>query len=535
MRDRRWLGLVVLSLGVAMIMVDATIVNVAVPTIIKDLGLTTTDAEWINSIYSLVIAALLISLGRAGDIYGRRRLFLLGTVLFAAASVLAAQAGNGVELIAGRAAQGIGAAMVLPATLSTVNATFVGRQRAIAFGIWGSMIGGMAAVGPVLGGWLTTDFSWRWAFGINVPIAALLIAGAYWFVRETTDPHAGRGGDPIGAVTSALGLAAVVFALIEGQRYGWLHPAETFSVAGVRWPVDTISPVPVAFALGLVLLALFVATERARQVAGRPVLMDLSLFGIPSFRNGVLAAAIVSLGQFGLLFALTLFMQNALGFSALHTGLTLLALAAGSFAAGPAAAGLSHRFGARAVVQAGLLLEVIGIAGVGLALGPAISAWQLVAPLAVYGVGVGLAIAQLTSVILADVPVAQSGVASGTQSTFRQVGSALGIAVLGTVLVAGLGHDTSKRLAAAGVSQPGPLVAAVKSSAGTSIAGMRARPGDQRATRAVEAAITDATRRVSYTAAGFVLLGLITTTRLSRRRPENTPEEVRVEAGVGPG
>lgn len=524
---RRWLGMIVLSLGVAMIMVDATIVNVAVPTIIRELRLSTTDAEWVNSIYSLVFAALLISLGRAGDLHGRRKLFILGTIVFAAASVLAARAGNGAELVAGRTAQGVGAAMILPATLATVNATFTGRERTIAFGIWGSTIGGMAAVGPVLGGWLTTDFSWRWAFLINVPIALLIVSSAPALIRETTDAHARRGTDLIGVLTSALGFGALVFALIEGQRYGWLTTtATTFTIGGLRWPSTAISPVPIAFAVAVLCLALFVLVERARRRTGQAILLDLTLFTIPSFRNGNIAASIVSLGEFGLLFALPLFLQNVLAFSAIRTGLILLALASGSFLAGPVAAMLSHKLGARTVVRLGMLLEVLGIAGIGFVIEPGMSGWLLVPPLFVYGVGIGLAIAQLTSVILADVPVAQSGLASGTQSTCRQIGSALGVAILGAVLVGGLGANTTRQLQAAGVPQASVIATGIRGSAGTSIVALRDQPDMSRALTAVETGITQTTREVAYTAAIFVLLGLLTTTALGASRRTDTAKEV---------
>jgi MFS family permease len=217
----RWLGLASLALGLAMIIVDATIVNVAIPSIIEDLGLQLTDAEWVNTVYSLVFAALLVTVGRLGDLYGRKRIYLGGLALFVGASLLCASAPSGTLLIAARALQGIGAACILPSTLSSVNAMFRGRERALAFGIWGSVIGGMAALGPLVGGWLTTDFSWRWAFYINLPIG--LVAGtiALLTVPETRDPSAAPGIDLIGIVTSAIGFAALVFRLDRGRAL-WL-------------------------------------------------------------------------------------------------------------------------------------------------------------------------------------------------------------------------------------------------------------------------------------------------------------------------
>lgn len=184
---RRWAGLFFLSLGVAMIIVDATIVNVAVPQIIRDLGITSTDAQWVQAVYTLVFAALLLTFGRLSDQFGRRLLFTGGAVLFALASVLAAVSPSGGALIGARVLQGIGGAAMLPTSLSLLNASFRGRERGIAFAVWGSTIGGAAALGPLLGGWLTATYSWRWAFGINIPIGLLVLAGVLAFVRESRE------------------------------------------------------------------------------------------------------------------------------------------------------------------------------------------------------------------------------------------------------------------------------------------------------------------------------------------------------------
>src|SRR3954471_24355898 len=215
----RWLGMVIISLGVSLIVVDATIINVLLPRVVADLRLTTTDAEWVASIYALTFAALLIPFGRAGDLFGRRRMFVLGTAIFVLASLAVAVSGNAVALVGSRALQGVGASMIMPATLSTMNSMFSGRDRAVAFGIWGSLIAGMAALGPLLGGWLASSFGWRWAFGVNLPLGAVVVAGALLLVPETRDRTARHGIDWPGGLLSAGGLAAIVFALIEGQRY----------------------------------------------------------------------------------------------------------------------------------------------------------------------------------------------------------------------------------------------------------------------------------------------------------------------------
>ena len=424
-----------IALGVAMIIVDATIVNVAVPTIIRELHVSATTAEWFNSIYALVFASLLITLGHTGDVWGRRRLFLTGTVIFVAASLVAATAPNGSVLIVGRFLQGIGGAMILPATLSTVNAMFFGHDRAIAFAIWGSTIGGVAALGPVLGGWLTTDFSWRWAFLINVPIGAVVVGGILFLVPETRDQDVRRGIDWWGNLLIIVGLSTLVFGLIEGEQYGWWHEVATFTAAGMTWPTSWPSPAAVAFGVSIVSLVGFVLLERVRRQRGRVVLVDLGLFGIRSFAAGNVAVAVVALGEFGLLFVLPLFLQGVLGYSALDTGYLFLALALGAFVVGGATPQIARRIGARGVARLGLVFEVVGIAALGFSLSPTVSPWAMVPWLFLYGMGVGMATAQLTGVILTDVPVESSGQAAGIQSTFRQVGSALGIAILGTILL----------------------------------------------------------------------------------------------------
>jgi EmrB/QacA subfamily drug resistance transporter len=532
----RWWGLLAISLGVAMIIVDATIVNVAIPQIIRDLDITSTDAQWVQEAYTLVFASLLLVAGRFADRSGRRRMFLVGVVVFVAASVLAALAGNGELLVGSRVLQGIGGAMMLPTSLSLLNATFSGREKGIAFAIWGSTIGGTAALGPLLGGWLTTTYSWRWAFGINVPIGLAVVVGTVLLVAESRDDRAERGTDWAGALLSVVGMTGVVFALIEGRTYGWWHREKPFTLFGLEWTAE-LSPVPVSAALGLAALAVFLTQQVRRNRAGRPALLDLSLFGIRSFRNGILAAAIVSLGEFGLLFALPLWFQNVLGYSAFDTGLALLPLAVGSFVASGLGAPLTQRVGAARVVQLGVLAEIVGIGGLGLVVAPDTAWWAPVGFLFVYGIGVGLATAQLTGVSLADVPVRRSGQGSGLQSTARQVGSALGIAVLGTVLFAGLGGILGDRLDEQGSVPPrqrDQLVSAVKESAGAAIPALAADPRTAGVAADAKEAFSDATRYAAFAAAGFLVVGLIACTRLPSGRPgpPGAPEREAVPAAA---
>ncbi len=532
-RDRqRWLGLGVISLGVALIIVDSTIVNVAIPSIIDDIGITSSQAQWVQEIYTLVFASLLLVFGRLADRFGRRRLFALGVELFALSSVLAALAPTGDLLIAARAVQGVGGAMMLPTSLSLLNAGFRGRERALAFGIWGATIGGMAAVGPLLGGWLTTDYSWRWAFGINIPVGLIVLIGLFVLVSESRDPQIRPGTDFPGAVLSIIGFGAVVFGLIEGRSYGWWSTSAPFSVGGWTWPWS-LSPIPVAFVVGIAALTGFVAVEVHRNRSGLVSMLDVSLFGITSFRNGNIAAAIVSLGEFGLIFALPLWLQNVLGYTAFQTGLVLLALAGGSFLASGLVPGVAHRFGPITAVRVGLVLEFAGVAGLGVFLSSDSSWILLVSFLAVYGVGVGFATSQLTGVVLADVPVAKSGQGSGTQSTSRQVGSALGIAVLGTVLFSVLGAQFDASLASRGVAstERAALVEAVKTSAGSVIPQWSGQAETAEAATLAKEALTTATRDAALTAAGFLLIGLVSTAALgARRRDTDASPELATES-----
>ena len=284
---RRWAAMPFIALGVAMIIVDATIVNVAVPVIIRDLHISEVGAEWLNSMYSLVFAALLITFGHAGDRWGRRRMFLLGTAVFVVASLVSATAVNGAVLIAGRALQCVGGAMILPATLATVNVLFTGKERPVAFAIWGSTIGVFGALGPLLGGLLTTDVSWRWAFLVNVFIGAIIVVGLVWFVPETSTPSARRGIDLAGNALVTLGFAGVVFALIESGTYGWWTQSARFAIGGFHWPVGWPSPISFICAMGALSLVTFVLREERRRRRGRVVLVDLSLFAIRSFSAGL--------------------------------------------------------------------------------------------------------------------------------------------------------------------------------------------------------------------------------------------------------
>ncbi len=514
---KRWVALLFLALGVAMIILDATVVNVAIPTMVQDLGLSTNDAEWINAAYSLTFASLLIFFGRLADRFGRKLLFIIGVIVFVGASILVAASDNAGTLIAARALQGVGGAMILPSSLSVINAVFVGKARAVAFAVWGGTIGGMAALGPLVGGWLTTYYSWHWAFLINLPIGLIVLIGVFIVVPETRDVTGRKGIDVPGTILVTLGLVGVVFALIEGQRYGWWVPTEQFAIGGWDWPSTSISIAPVAGLLGLIALITMLFVENARSKAGKIVVLDLKLFRIKSFGAGNAVAVIVSLGEFGLLFAIPLFLQATRGYDALQTGVILLALAMGSFAASGAGASLAQRFGPVRVLQLGMVLEVIGIVGLGIMLSTSITGWQMAPWLFIYGMGVGFATAQLTGVILSEVPVAESGSASAVQSTSRQVGAAIGTAIIGTTLIIGL-QTTTTELEDRGVpaEQAQQIGEAVAGSAGQAIPALAQQPDGQVLVEGASQGFANAIKTVAWVAGGFVFLGLLTSFTLPK-------------------
>jgi predicted MFS family arabinose efflux permease len=419
--------------------------------------------------------------------------------------------------------------MVLPTTLSLLNATFQGKERGIAFAVWGATIGGMVAVGPVLGGWLATDFSWRWAFGINLPLGILILAGLAYYVSESKAPQRAGGIDFIGAAISVVMFSTLVFGLIEGRIYGWweINPNNQFMIGDFAWPTTGISVIPVSLLIFVISAVVFVLWERRREAQKRNVLLDLGLFKINSFRNGSIAALIISMGEFGILFAIPLWLQNVVGLSPISSGLVILWLAAGAFMASGIGGALSGKLPPARAVQIGVGLELIGVLGVAL-FSSTEAGWITLAPLLfIYGVGIGLATAQLTGVIMVDVPMEQIGQGSGSQSTVRQIGSALGIAVLGSVLFTGTQVSFEDKLAGLNVetSQSVVLVDTVVESAGGAIPQLSEALQAQQVPEAVAdeielaagEAFTDGAKWAAFAAALFLLLGFGSTFNLSSR------------------
>lgn len=521
---RQWLGLAVLSIGLGLIVLDGTIVGVALPAIIGDLHLDLTDAQWVNSLYAVLLAALLLSTGSLSDRWGRRRLFLAGLVVFVAGSLLAAAASTAGVLIGARAVQAVGAAFIMPSTLSTVNAVFRGRYRAAAFGVWGAVISGAAAIGPLAGGALTQWASWHWIFLVNLPLGALVFVAALFTVPETRGEKKRPGADVDGALLSVIGFGALVFAVIEGPDLGWWAPKNDLRIFGWAWPKDAaISAVPAAFGIAAVALVLFVIWERHREKVQRAALLDLGLFSFSTFSWGNLTAAMVAVGEFAIIFVLPLLLVNALGLDVMGAGLVLAAMAVGAFLSGAAARHLAARFGAPGTVLIGLGLEVAGVLVLALLLGSATPGWLIAIPLTVYGLGLGLASAQLTGTVLQDIPVDVSGQGSATQSTVRQIGSALGTAFAGATLSISLALTLPAALGHAGLTGPqaDALADAARRSAGTTIMQLREQGGhgslgDHTVTAvdALTSGFAEATRWALLIAAVFLALGFIGALRL---------------------
>jgi EmrB/QacA subfamily drug resistance transporter len=417
--------------GALMDMIDVTIVNVALPSIRRDLHASATQLEWVVSGYMLAFAAALIIAGNLGDKFGRKRVFLAGAALFGLASLAAGLSGSGAELIAARVVQGVAAATMAPQVLATFRVIFGREERGKAFGIYGAMLGFASAIGLVLGGVLTDAnlFGWGWrsVFYVNVPVAvavAALVAGAR-LVPETRDPAARRPNLP-GAVLLAGSLVAIVYPLLEGRQLGW---------PGWVWPL---------MVAGLVALGLIEARRSSRSGQGVAPLLRAGLFRVPAFAAGMGVQLAFFAGMQGFFLAFALWLQAGQHFSPLKAGLTAVAFSVGSFIAAPVAVPLAQKAGRR-ILAGGAVLMVAGIGGVALAaphVGVNGSPWPIVPGLVVAGAGLALLVIPLVNVVLAAVPAEVAGGASGLFSTAQQLGGALGVALLGTVFFGYLGRHS---------------------------------------------------------------------------------------------
>ena len=422
---RRWLIAVVMITGALMDMIDVTVVNVAVPTIRRDLGASATQIEWVVSAYMLAFAATLIAAGSLGDLFGRRRIFLGGMAVFGLASLGAGLAQTPGELIVARVVQGVAGAAMIPQVLATFRVIFTGEERGKAFGMYGAILGFASALGLVLAGVLIKAdvFGWQWRtiFLVNVPVALVALTAAVRLVPETREPSAGRP-DLTGAALLTGALVAVVYPLLEGRRLGW--PAWNWAV----------------LAAGILALCLLGAVEHRRQHTRIAPLLHTPLLRIPAFTAGLAAQLTFFAGLQGFFLILAIWMQTGMRFSALGAGLTALAVSAGSFALAPFAVALAERYG-RVVLSSGgvlLALSVLAVAVGARHVGTGTDPWPIVPGLALVGAGLSLLAIPLANVVLAAVPREAAGGASGQFTTAQQLGGAIGVAVIGSVFFSSL-------------------------------------------------------------------------------------------------
>jgi EmrB/QacA subfamily drug resistance transporter len=434
---RRWITLGILLMAVLIVALDSTVLNVAIPTILREFHTTLPSLQWVIAGYSLTFAALLIIGGRLGDIFGARRMFIIGAALFGVGSLIASLSTGVVSLVVGEAIiEGTGASLMLPATMSILSNTFVGRERATAFSAWGAALGAAVAFGPLIGGFLTTNYSWRWAFQINVIAAPIAIIGALLFMRKS--PLSGRREriDVPGALLIASGMFMLVFAISEGATYGWFEPRKAFGILGTTvWPTSMpFSVVPLAFVLAAVLLTTFYRVQRAKERAGADPLFEFSNLRRPAFGFGTTTLMLLAMGQVAFLFVMSVVLQDGRHLSALDTGLWLVPSGLAIVAGSQLGNWLTRRIGTTNVVRAGLVIMAAGLGAGAIAVGPSLSFGALLPGLVLFGAGIGFAGSQLNNVILADVPVHRSGAASGANTTVRMIGSSLGIAVISSLL-----------------------------------------------------------------------------------------------------
>jgi EmrB/QacA subfamily drug resistance transporter len=410
--NRKWWTLGALAFALFMIMLDNTVVNVALPSIQRDLGIGLSELEWTVNAYALTFAVLMLSGGKLADFFGRRRVFLLGLAIFTASSLACGLATSGGMLIGARTVQGAGAALMMPATLSIISYTFPPHQRGMAIGIWAGVSAMALAIGPLIGGLLTEHIDWSWIFFVNVPIGVLGLIVGRLVIGESRDTSHEQRLDIPGLLASGIGLFALTFALIEANAYGWTDPV----IIGL-------------FVLSAVALAGFVLLELHQ----RSPMLDLSLFRSSTFAGANVVALLVTLAMFGVFFFMSIYMQNILGYSATKTGAAFLPMTILIILIAPIAGKSSDRIGSRALMTAGMLCLAASLA-IFSRLGLDSTFWDFFPGLLVGGFGMALVMTPMTAAALGSVPVEKSGVGSGVLNTFRQVGGALGIAVMGAIV-----------------------------------------------------------------------------------------------------
>jgi EmrB/QacA subfamily drug resistance transporter len=455
---RKWFTLGAVAFGLFMIMLDNTVVNVALPSIQRDLGVGLSELEWIVTGYALSFAALMLIGGKVADAYGRRLIFVIGITVFTLASLWCGLAASGEMLITARIVQGVGAALMNPATLSIIAATFPPRQRGTAIGIWAGVSALALAIGPLVGGLITEHISWNWIFFVNVPVGVLAIAASFLFIDESRDQTHQRLDVP-GLLTSAVGLFALTYGLIEANTYGW----GSARILG-------------SFALAAVALASFVVLE-LRQ---RYPMLPLELFRNPTYTGANTVILLVALAMFGVFFFVSLYMQNILGYSAVQAGAAFLPMTLLIILVAPIAGKASDRIGSRGLMTAGMALVAVQLLYFS-QLGAQESYWALLPALLVGGVGMALTMTPSAAAATRSVPVDKAGVGAAVLNASRQVGGATGIALMGAI-VAHEAHGVRSVTAFMAGFERALEVAAVIAAVGAVVAFALVRPHEREET-----------------------------------------------------
>jgi EmrB/QacA subfamily drug resistance transporter len=416
---RKWWTLGAVAFGLFMIMLDNTVVNVALPAIQEDLAADLSELEWIVIGYALTFAALMLTGGKLADLLGRRLIFVVGLSIFTLSSLACGLADSGEVLIAARIVQGAGAALMNPATLSIISATFPPHQRGMAIGIWAGVSALALAIGPLVGGLLTEHASWHWIFFINVPIGILAIAASFVLIDESRDTSEVQRLDLPGLLTSGIGLFSLTYALIEANTYGW-----------------TSGRIVTAFVVAAVGLVAFVLLERHQ----RTPMLDLSLFRSGTFAGANAVMLLVAVAMFGVFFFVSLYMQNILGYSAVQAGAAFLPMTLLIVLVAPVAGRTSDRFGSRWLIGTGMTLLAVHLFYLS-RLGLEETYWSLLPALLIGGVGMGLVMTPSAAAAMSGVPIDKAGVGSAVLNSARQVGGSVGIALIGAIIA----HEAAGR------------------------------------------------------------------------------------------
>lgn len=425
-----------------LMVLDQAVMNVAISQLVEDFDTTVTTIQAVIAFYALVMAGLMLTGGKLGDILGRRRAFVIGTCIYACGSALTAVSWNVPSLTFGWSVlEGIGAALVLPAMVALVAGNFKGQDRALAYGVLGGVAGAGIAVGPILGGWATTELSWRVVFAGEVVVAAGILIGSR-LLREPERPAKTVKLDWVGGVLSALGLGIVVFGVLQASNWGWLQPRSS--------PIEPFgfALTPFVIAAGAVVIGTFVRWERRRESRGEDPLVHLRLLSIPRLRGGVSMLLAQNLILMGVFFTVPLFLQIVQGLDALETGVRMLPASIGLFISALAGSALAKRFPARALVRVGLLVVLAAILLLLDTIDPELDNASFLIAMGVLGVGMGLIVSQLGNVVQSAVEDADRSEAGGLQNTAQQLGSSLGTALLGAIVITGLISAFSANVAA---------------------------------------------------------------------------------------